>query len=687
MSKMNCIDKKRFNSFLIYIFAASLLLCSCASKSSVAMNTASEDAAQTDIEHGNIDTSADESISADESADKTAENTVTKDVSLENKTEEKEYTESEPRIFLKPTDSKLHEVLGIDFSMMPRGKSRLTVTTDKKIDYKLENVDRNTFSLNINDCKIGELLLKDIDTTEFQTAVEMIRPVYNKDKKKVYLGIDMREVVTFHIKQTENRLTMDFDKIMTPVAGKDIKPLKLVEAETRNLSAERSAYMPVAGNSTSSQYGQEKYKGKRIPSLDFADADVTHILQLLNEVSKENIIWDSSIKGKKVSMILKDVQWDKALDLILMNNGLAKRYVGENIIWIATKQKMAQTLAEEEAEAQKLEQKLEQERLKYEEQKKRAQDLAPLITEPLRIDFAKASDIKNHIIVSKRGTISIDERTNTVIMTDTVESIEAAKDIIRQFDTPVKQIMIEARIVDASESFSRDLGVQWNNTTSAWSVNQNVEYTLPADATDFEYMGQRAVGGTFSTNTPDGWVSNAAFNLAKVTSDGLGSITLDASLAIAESEGIAKVMSAPKVIAREGASATISSGDKIIIPATENVASTTLDATLSLTVTPTSVSYNDYITLEVNVTDDQAPSTTRILQKEIDTTLMVKSGETVVIGGIIKESDGDDVSGVPGLKDVPGLGWLFKAKSRRYSKSELLIFLTPTVIPSPVKQF
>ena len=124
----------------------------------------------------------------------------------------------------------------------------------------------------------------------------------------------------------------------------------------------------------------------------------------------------------------------------------------------------------------------------------------------------------------------------------------------------------------------------------------------------------------------------------------------------------------------------------MVIPATENVASTTLDATLSLTVTPTAVSPNDFITLNVNVTDDQAPSTSRILKKSINTTLMIKSVDTVVIGGIVKESESEDETGVPVLRELPGVGWLFKARTNTQTKSELLIFLTPTVIPPPAKR-
>ena len=708
MSKLNCIDKKRrFNSFLIYVFIAVCFLFGCATKTSVGTNSAAEVNSQSDIDQVNTADPGNDAVTEEESTAKVADNkteTKTAETSaVEKAVEEEEYTESEPRIFVKPSSSKLGQILGIDFSMMPQGKSRLTVTTNKEVTYDLDRINANTFALNIYDSKIGnEVLLRYIDTTEFQTAVEKIKPEFDKEKNKVSMSITMREVVPYTIKQSDNSLTVDFGRIKSKIAEKKIVPLNLSESETKNLvaateqqslpkSSTVSQTVPQASpqtekaplSSATNIYTGEKY------DWDFANVEVSHILRLINSVTKENIIWDEpEIKGKKVSMILNNVPWDQALELIMKNNGLAKRYMGENIVWITTKQKMAQVLAEEEADARKLEQKLEQERQKFEEQNKRIEDDAPLITDYIPVNFAKAEEIKDHIILSKRGKMSIDTRTNMIVITDTEKIIEEAKKIKNRFDIPVKQIMIEARIVDATENFSRDLGLKWNSTSSFWRVGQigQIPDNIPGDAVEFASGGDRTAGGTFSTNSPDGWASNIGLNFAKASGSGLGRITLDASLAIAESEGTAKVMSAPKVIAREGSSATISSGDKIIIPATENVQSTTLDATLSLTVTPASVSYNDYITLEVDVTDDQAPTTTRILKKAINTTLMVKSGETVVIGGIIKESDGDDVTGIPILKDAPILGWLFKAKRKTHSKSELLIFLTPTVLPAPVQQ-
>jgi len=463
--------------------------------------------------------------------------------------------------------------------------------------------------------------------------------------------------------------------------------LNLAEAEIRTLSADTqaSAAVPSTG-AVATKVQAKKYTGQKM-YLDFTNADVTDILRLINEVSGENIVWDPAISGKKVSMILKDVPWDEALDLILDNNDLAKRYRGENIVWITTKDKMKQIFAEEEAEKQRLRQLAEEEENRLKEKNKIAKEEAPLVTEYLPVDFAKANDIKAHITVSKRGAMTVDPRTNTIILTDIAENIEIAKKTIKQFDTPVKQIMIEARIVEAKDTFSRDLGVKWNTNTSAWKKSQSGEtIAVPPYAEEFTIPGQTVFGGAFSTNTPTatwGSAGTLGINFAKLTSNGLGTITLDATLAIAESEGTAKTLSAPKVIAQEGTPAKISSGEIIKVQATENVKSEDWPAELSLSVTPTSISYNDYITLTVDVSDDARVSDTLKTTKTINTTLMVKSGETIVIGGIIKEKEGTGTTGVPILKDIPFLGWLFKSTSKATEKTELLIFLTPTVLSSP----
>jgi type IV pilus assembly protein PilQ len=474
-------------------------------------------------------------------------------------------------------------------------------------------------------------------------------------------------MVPFHINQVDTNLFIDFGRTSIKPPVKQIIPLNLAEARTMELAADQkvattttpaiTAGEPITMKPTPAKGEAKKGFNGEPMYLDFVNADVTHILRLINEVSEENIIWDPAIAGQKISMILKDVPWDEALELILQNNNLAKKYVGDNIIWITTKAKMRQIEAEERAEAERIRQQ-ELDRIKKEQQKEEVE--APLITEYIPLDFARAGEVRPHIILTERGKISIDTRTNTIIINDTEESIKQAKETISQFDTPVKQIMIEARIVDATDDLTQSLGITWTATGSRTDADSSI-------------------GGSFVTNSPAGWVSNVGLTLAKI--NGLTSWGLDAVLALNEAEGKSKTLSAPKVIAREGTSANISAGDTLIIDATENVASTTIDATLSLTVTPTSVSYNDFITLDVVVTDDRAPSSDRILTKSISTTLMIKSGDTVVIGGIIKESDSENVDGIIGLKDLPIVGYLFRAKQSIFQRSELLIFLTPKVLP------
>ena len=591
---------------------------------------------------------------------------------------------SEPRIFFKEKPTELTQVLGIDFSMLNSGKSRLTITTAEKARYELERTGPKSMDLIIEDASVPPILLRRLDSSNFEGAVDRVKS--NLSKNRLSLAIFLKEMVPFHVDQTDKEIKIDFGSTSVTPPEKILVPVKQGAEEATAVSSikQPASGIPDAGSSGSiPQISEEGYTGAPM-TMDFVNADVTNILRLIGEISNLNIIWGPEVKGT-VSMRLKNVPWDQALDLVLANNDLGMRREG-NVIWVTTRAKIAQIEAEERRRQLELEKQAAAEKQKLLEERKEAKELEPLVTEYLAVDFAEAEEIKGHINLSDRGKMSIDSRTNTIIITDIASSIEVAKKTVERFDTPVKQIMIEARIVDATTNFTRDLGVKWGNIEGQRKNKLGVPYGIPTDATTYTAGSDRLYGGSFSTNSPTGWAGNMAFTLGWLTSSQLGALTLDASLALAETEGDAKVISAPKVIAREGTAASISRGDSIIIPATENVASTTLDATLSLTVTPSAVSVNDFITLEIEVTDDQAPSTSRLLKKALSTTLMVRSGDTVVLGGIYKESKGDDESGVPWLRDIPGLGYLFKAQRKTSEKSELLIFLTPTVLPTPAKK-
>jgi len=399
---------------------------------------------------------------------------------------------------------------------------------------------------------------------------------------------------------------------------------------------------------------EKKYTGTPM-TMEFVDADVTNILRLIGEVSNLNIIWGPEVTGT-VSMRLRQVPWDQALDLVLANNDLGKEVRG-NVIWVTTRKKIEEIKAAQGKE-------IEEERRRRFAEAQAMRELEPLETRYFPLDFANANQIKSHLEEIKtkdRGTLTVDERTNTLIMRDTVSTLAEAEKTIERFDTPVKQIMIEARIVDATTGFSRDLGVEWEST-----------YERYRDKTSF--------AGSFATNAPQGWARNMGFSIARITTRGLAS--LDASLALAECENKATIISAPRVIASNGEKAVIRRGDEIYreIVTADQIKTETFEATLSLTVTPT-VSFNDFVTMKLQVTDDKPyDDGSGKTKKEIDTTLMVKSGETIVIGGIYTEDNQDLESGIPGLRNLPVLGWFFKAKTKSMGKTELLIFVTPRVI-------
>jgi type IV pilus assembly protein PilQ len=428
--------------------------------------------------------------------------------------------------------------------------------------------------------------------------------------------------------------------------------------------------------------------------MDFADADIRNILKLIGEVSKLNIVWGAEVKGT-VSMRLKDVPWDQALDVVLETNNLGM-IREKNIIWVTTREKIKQ-LEQEEADKRKAE---EERRKEEQAEKQRAKALEPLFTEYIPVDFANAeTDIKPLVenIKSERGTISVDKRTNTIIMTDLAPIVKRAKSIVKEFDTPVKQIMIEARIVDALTSFSRDLGVQWNaiegqkrtSYDTPWGGTPLWQPTAPADQNFPSGAGPRRYryAGSFATTAPLDWTPNIGLSFARVTRGGLGGLALDARLALAETEGKVKIISAPKVIASNGEKAEISRGQilyKDVVTA-DKIDTKELKATLSLTVTPT-VSFNNYVTMDVQVTDDKAVSLNEKQEKKIKTKLMVKSGDTLVIGGIFKEDKTESETGIPWLRKIPILGWLFGAERKVIERSELLIFLAPTVIERAAKK-
>lgn len=580
-----------------------------------------------------------------------------------------------PRIFFKPGQENRVQVLGVDFTMLNGGESRLTVTTSKKGAYELQRIGPKAIRLTLENATIPPLLMRRLDATYFKGAVDRVKANLLPEKKQVVLDLSLREMVPLHVDQTDTAIFVDFGKTKIKPREKNLVPIALSESGKQlhmGPAGHPSMLMKPSRHTKRKTYGViKKYTGAPM-TMDFVNADVTNILRLIGEVSNLNIIWGPKVKGK-VSMRLRNVPWDQALDLVLENNDLGMRREG-NVIWIATRSKIAKI----EAEEKKKREQAEKERKKRLEAEKEAKKAEPLITEYLTVNYVDVKSISDLIkenVKGPRGKLSVDTANKTIIMTDTAANIQAAKELKKRQDKPIKQVMIEARIVEARTSFSRELGVNWGGSYQT----QHNPWGSTGDGT-YDY--------TFSTNFTIPAATTVGMNFVNTAATKL----LNAQLALAETEGEVKTLSAPKIVTRDTIKATIKQGTKIVIPSgTDSNGNKTyqqVDATLKLEVTPR-ITPNDMVIMNIDVSDDfpdyanARGDNVPINTKNAQTEMMIASGDTVVIGGIYKENKSSTEEGTPWLKNVPILGWLFKTKSKTDSRSELLIFLTPTVVSVP----
>ena len=474
--------------------------------------------------------------------------------------------------------------------------------------------------------------------------------------------------------QTDNKLTISLKR------PEDKNPLK-----------------PKAANS---------YTGKKI-SLDFQDIEVRRVLQLLADFTEINMVAADTVQGN-ITLRLKDVPWDQALDIILKTKNLDKRRNG-NVIWIAP---VAELIKSEEEEAKAIAQSVK---------------LAPLQTEYIQLSYAKATDIEKLItegrnsknsgnggssgnnadplgdsvgsLLSPRGTISIDPRTNTLIVNDTSVKIDQIRKMVDLLDIAVKQVMIEARIVRASTDFTKEMGVKWGILSQG--INRNNSLLVGGSDTTLWDLRTPDDDGKYTIQRPD----NLNVDLG-VTSPGASSIAfglislsdfmLDLELSALQADGYGEVISTPKVLTADKQAAKVASGTQIPYQSAEgggaNAVSKTefIDATLSLDVTP-SITPDGKIQMMLQIKNDSVGNPTptgqyTINKNEINTNVLVDNGETVVLGGIFEQLTNNTQTKVPFLGDLPYIGRLFRKDVKTNNKSELLIFVTPRIVNDSVSR-
>ncbi len=415
-------------------------------------------------------------------------------------------------------------------------------------------------------------------------------------------------------------------------------------------------------------YGERvirRYTGEPI-ALDFYETDIKNVFRILKEVGGKNFAVDKNVTGKVTLALEEPVPWDQVLDLVLKMNQLGRIWEG-NIIRIAT----LKTLELEEK----------QKRLKLEEEKKRRKEEA-LITAFLRINYANAQSVADKHIVplyepregakeKERGSVTVDERLNMIIVTGTPSLVKRAKEIINRVDLVTPQVIIEARVVEANSSFSRDLGFDWGTVT----------------------LGQFDLGNVFSVgpttfranNLPEGDPTAVlGFNFSKLKGTSFDIVA--AQLVASEIEGITNILSAPKIVTLNNQKAKIKQGFEVPYLERDSSGNATVrfkNVDLLLEVTP-SVTFDNRVSLDIFVTkndivDPTAPQPA-LSTNEAQTKILLDDGETVVIGGILKSTQQWGEDRIPGLGKLPGLGWLFKAQEHDDDKNELLIFITPQIV-------
>jgi len=520
----------------------------------------------------------------------------------------------------------------VDFRRGKGGEGRVILdlsNPNASVDLRQEgrSVIADFYNTDIND----ELLRK-LDVVDFATPAQTIETQRRGGTVRVTIkGTNNFEYLAY---QSDQKFTIE------------LKPLTKEEVDKRKKS-------------------KFAFTGDKL-SLNFQGIDIRGVLQVIANQAKLNLVASDTVQGS-VTLRLENVPWDQALDIILKSKGLGKRQNG-NVLMIAP--------AEEIASREKAELQAEQQ----------VQKLAPTRSEYIQINYAKAADIaallkgEDNSLLSDRGSVTVDERTNTLLVQDTAVRLEEVRNLVNTLDIPVKEVMIEARIVTANDGFTRELGVRWGltdkNSQSGFSGSLEGAQSIANGTTP--PLNQR-----LNVNLP---VANAAgsigVNIARLTDGTL----LDLELSALQSENLGEVVASPRILTTNQKEAVIKSGEEIpfLQSTSSGAASITFkEAVLSLTVTP-QITPDNRIILDLHVTQNTRGQQTvqgpAINTQELDTRVLVSNGDTIVLGGIYQQRTKTDTSKVPLLGDIPGVGWLFKNTKKENSKEELLIFVTPKIV-------
>ncbi|HZZ85688.1 MAG TPA: type IV pilus secretin PilQ [Anaeromyxobacteraceae bacterium] len=501
---------------------------------------------------------------------------------------------------------------------------------------------------------------------------------FGRDHGKVRVVLDAAgELPKFQVKRLPGSVVVAFaaEPAMVAQAAPAAAPVAPLSARVHAEAAAAEAAPAPAPVAPAAHHHHEDYAGRRI-TLDFHDIDIRNLLRLIADVSKRNIVVADDVTGK-VTVSLRNVPWDQALELVLKTKGLDKEELG-NVIRVAKSEQIAK---ERQARLDAV----------------RAQaPLLPLKVRLIPVNFARANDVSGRVkdVLSDRGTVSTDDRTNVLIVKDVAENLERAEKLVRNLDTEIPQVLIESRIVEASSNFNRALGVQWGgNATASAATGNATGISFPNTVGATGASGGGPVTGTSSTpnyavNLPAAIGQGSGGGLGFVFGSASGAFNLNLRLSALESTGVVKTISAPKIATIDNREATIGQGISIPFSQTSaaGVNTTFIEAKLELKVTP-HVSSDGSILLKIKATNNSPNSSLTgangqpsITKREAETEVLVKDGDTTVIGGIYTRQTARQESSVPWLGKIPVLGFFFRSRTESDDHTELLIFITPRIL-------
>ena len=618
-----------------------------------------------------------------------------------------------PRTPLESRTGKPSTLTSIDFKRM-EDKSRIILSlSTENLQFESSAPSKNMIAIDVKNASAPKRLLKGIDTSVFESVVDYI----DLKNMKVGKGNDVRVLVKLE-EEASYKTTKEGKEIFVDIKEKLKKTQAKTEAPPTEVRKEEAAAakkgegvkkeddvkneekpapkmknqemkavekpMPPAPSVKKVKVEEENrvfggppqkvYTGRKL-SLDFKDADIKNILRLIAEVSNLNIIVADEVTGK-ITMRLVDVPWDQALDIILQSKHLDKRQV-RNVVRIApidALRKEDQARLEEEKSKEKLE---------------------PMVNELIPVNYAAAKEIMPQVksILSERGDVKVDDRTNTLIIKDVPRNIPSAKDLVRYLDKKTPLVLIEARIVEANLSFQRELGVQWGFLVGGGKAKAGGGTSTTATGGVLGTAVNRVVDLAASPRTGLGANAGAgaAGILAAVFSRGTIQ-EIDITISAHENEGNAKIISSPKIATLDNKEASIEQGLRIPYRKFTAEGTATVDfieANIKLTVTP-HVTNDGTIKLNLKVKKD-APDTSIVVdgtpsidKKEAISEVLIRDAGVVAIAGIYSITKNDGAEGVPLFSKIPLLGWLFKRENKEDSRKDLLIFISPKIMKDEV---